>query len=131
MLSSNLLLFSLAILIITLLRIPNIAYASLEETNALLEWKSSLQIPRNSLLSSWIPLPMNSSASVQCTSRFGVVCNADWSIHRAYARYVFNIDDLSLKLTLQFQTSYDDKNRPLQLPIPTASTIVKSEIILR
>ncbi|CAI9295030.1 unnamed protein product [Lactuca saligna] len=50
---------------------------------------------------------------------------------RAYARYVFNIDDLSLKLTLQFQTSYDDKNRPLQLPIPTASTIVKSEIILR
>lgn len=101
MLSSNLLLFSLAILIITLLRIPNIAYASLEETNALLEWKSSLQIPRNSLLSSWIPLPMNSSASVQCTSRFGVVCNADWSIHR------LNLSSSGFKSTLhQFAFSF-------------------------
>ncbi|CAH1412480.1 unnamed protein product [Lactuca virosa] len=80
--SSNLLLFSLALLIIPLFLKPNIAYASLEEANALLKWKESLEIPNNSLLSSWLPLPMKSSASVPCTSWFGVVCNIDWSIHR-------------------------------------------------
>ncbi|CAH1413893.1 unnamed protein product [Lactuca virosa] len=60
--SSNLLFFFLALLIITLSTIPNFASASLEEANALLKWKASLEIPKNSLLSSWIPLPLNSSA---------------------------------------------------------------------
>ncbi|KAL7609349.1 hypothetical protein Lser_V15G11998 [Lactuca serriola] len=80
--SSYLLFFSLALLIITLSTIPNFASASLEEANALLKWKASLEIPKNSLLSSWISLALNSSASVPCTSWFGVVCNSDGSIQK-------------------------------------------------
>ncbi|CAI9276123.1 unnamed protein product [Lactuca saligna] len=60
--------------------IPNFAFVSLEEANALHKWKATLQIPNNSLISSWIPLPLNSSVSVPCTSWFGIVCNADGSI---------------------------------------------------
>nr|KAJ0215448.1 hypothetical protein LSAT_V11C300125140 [Lactuca sativa] len=60
--------------------IPNFAFASLEEANALHKWKATLQIPNNSLVSSWIPLPLNSNLSVPCTSWFGIVCNADGSI---------------------------------------------------
>nr|KAJ0215003.1 hypothetical protein LSAT_V11C300126780 [Lactuca sativa] len=80
--SSNLLFLSLALLIITLFLIPNFTSAYLEEANALLKWKASLEIPKNSFLSSWIPLPLNSSASAPCTSWFGVVCNADGSIQK-------------------------------------------------
>ncbi|XP_023739550.1 probable leucine-rich repeat receptor-like protein kinase At1g35710 [Lactuca sativa] len=79
--SSNFLFYSLALLIITLSSIPNSTSASLEEANVLLKWKASLQITNNSLLSSWLPLPKNSCASVPCTSWFGVVCNTDESIH--------------------------------------------------
>ncbi|CAH1416171.1 unnamed protein product [Lactuca virosa] len=77
--ASNFLLFSLALLIIPLSIIQNFASASIEEANALLKWKASLQIPNNSLVSSW--LPMNSSASAPCTSWLGVICNTDGSIH--------------------------------------------------
>ncbi|CAH1413903.1 unnamed protein product [Lactuca virosa] len=80
--SSNFLLFSLTLLIIILSPIPYFTSASLEEANVLLKWKASLQIPKNSLLSSWIPFPLNSSASVPCTSWFGVVCNADGRIQK-------------------------------------------------
>ncbi|CAI9276211.1 unnamed protein product [Lactuca saligna] len=62
--------------------IPNLASTSLEEANGLLKWKASLEIPNNSLLSSWLPLPLNSNASIPCTSWFGVVCNANWRIQR-------------------------------------------------
>ena len=55
--SSNLLFFSLALLIITFSPIPNIASTSLEEANTLLKWKANLQIPNNSLVSSWINSP--------------------------------------------------------------------------
>ncbi|CAH1413827.1 unnamed protein product [Lactuca virosa] len=92
--SSNLLFFSLALLLIILSPIPNFASASLEEANALLKWKASLEIPKNSLLSSWIPLPLNSSASVPCTSWFGVVCNADGGIQK------LNLTSSGLKGTL-------------------------------
>ncbi|CAH1413978.1 unnamed protein product [Lactuca virosa] len=91
--SSNFLFFSLALLI-TVSSIPNFASASLKEVKALLKWKESLQIPNNSLLSSWIPLPMNSSASVPCTSWFGVVCNDDGSIQK------LNLSSSGLKGTL-------------------------------
>ncbi|CAH1413894.1 unnamed protein product [Lactuca virosa] len=98
--SSNLLFFSLTLLIITLSPIPNFASASLEEANALLKWKANLEIPKNSLLSSWIPLHLNSSASVPCTSWFGVVCNADGSIQK------LNLTSSGLKGTLhQFSFS--------------------------
>ncbi|CAI9276209.1 unnamed protein product [Lactuca saligna] len=80
--SSNLLLFSISLLIITFSVIPNFTSGSLEEANALLKWKASLEIPKNSLLSSWISIPLNSSASVPCTSWFGVVCNAGGSIQK-------------------------------------------------
>ncbi|KAF5755476.1 putative protein kinase RLK-Pelle-LRR-XI-1 family [Helianthus annuus] len=78
----NLLLLSLALLIISLSSTRNFASASLDEANALLKWKATLQIPNNSLLSSWTPLPMNATASTPCTSWFGVVCNDYWSIYR-------------------------------------------------
>ncbi|XP_023756094.2 MDIS1-interacting receptor like kinase 2 [Lactuca sativa] len=98
--SSNLLFFSLSLLIIMLSPVPYLASASLDEGNALLKWKESLQIPHNSLLSSWLPLPMNSSASVQCTSWYGVVCNSDWRVHR------LNLTRSGLKGTLhQFSFS--------------------------
>ncbi|XP_023771683.2 probable leucine-rich repeat receptor-like protein kinase At1g35710 [Lactuca sativa] len=94
--SSNFLLFSLTLLIITvLLPIPNFASASLEEANNLLKWKASLEITNKSSLSSWMPLPMNSSASVPCTSWFGVVCNADGSIQK------LNLTSSGLRGTLQ------------------------------
>ncbi|KAI3764671.1 hypothetical protein L2E82_14682 [Cichorium intybus] len=88
-----LLIFSLALLIITLSPIPNFASASLEEANALLKWKASLQIQNNSLVSSW--LPMNSTTPAPCTSWFGVVCNDDGSIHR------LNLTSSGLNGTLQ------------------------------
>nr|KAJ0219100.1 hypothetical protein LSAT_V11C300124170 [Lactuca sativa] len=70
------------------------------EANALLKWKASLEIPNNSLLSSWLPLPMNSNASLPCNSWFGVVCNADWRIHR------LNLSSSGIKGTLhQFSFS--------------------------
>ncbi|XP_023757678.1 MDIS1-interacting receptor like kinase 2 [Lactuca sativa] len=98
--SSNLLSFSLALLIIMLSPIPNLASTSLEEANGLLKWKANLEIPNNSLLSSWIPLPLNSDASIPCTSWFGVVCNADGSIQR------LNLGSCGLKGTLhQFSFS--------------------------
>ncbi|XP_023769981.1 probable leucine-rich repeat receptor-like protein kinase At1g35710 [Lactuca sativa] len=98
--SSNLLFLSLALLIITLFLIPNFTSAYLEEANALLKWKASLEIPKNSFLSSWIPLPLNSSASAPCTSWFGVVCNADGSIQK------LNLTSSRLKGTLhQFSFS--------------------------
>ncbi|KAL7588056.1 hypothetical protein Lser_V15G41033 [Lactuca serriola] len=92
--SSNFLFYSLALLITTLSSIPNSTSASLEEANVLLKWKASLQITNNSLLSSWLPLPKNSCASVPCTSWFGVVCNIDESIHR------LNLTGSGLKGTL-------------------------------
>nr|KAJ0215929.1 hypothetical protein LSAT_V11C300125300 [Lactuca sativa] len=80
--SSNFLFFSLALLIITPSPVQNLASATLEEANGLLKWKARLEIRNNSLLSSWLPLPINSNASIPCTSWFGVVCNADESIQR-------------------------------------------------
>ncbi|XP_023752897.1 probable leucine-rich repeat receptor-like protein kinase At1g35710 [Lactuca sativa] len=94
MCSSNFLFFSLGLLIIILSPIQNFASASLEEANTLLKWKANLQIPNNSLVSSWIPLLLNSSAFVPCTSWFGVVCNADGSIRR------LNLNSCGLKGTL-------------------------------
>ncbi|CAH1413897.1 unnamed protein product [Lactuca virosa] len=72
----------------------------MQSADALLKWKESLEIPKNSLLSSWIPIPLNSSASVPCTSWFGVVCNADGSIQK------LNLNSSGLKGTLhQFSFS--------------------------
>ncbi|XP_023771640.1 probable leucine-rich repeat receptor-like protein kinase At1g35710 [Lactuca sativa] len=101
MTSLNFLFFSPTLLIIIILSsTPNFSCASLEEVNALLKWKASLEIPNNSFLSSWLPLPMNSNASVPCTSWFGVVCNAGGSIQR------LNLSSSSLKGTLhQFSFS--------------------------
>ncbi|GJW19045.1 zinc finger, CCHC-type containing protein [Tanacetum coccineum] len=77
---SNLSLLSLALLLSI---IPHFASASLKEETALLKWKASLQIPNNSqILSSWTPLPMNSSATARCPSWFGIVCNADGNIYK-------------------------------------------------
>ncbi|CAH1413901.1 unnamed protein product [Lactuca virosa] len=92
--SSNLLFFSLALVIITFFPIPHYTSASFEEFNALLKWKASIEIPKNSLLSSWIPLPLNSGASVPCTSWFGVVCKSDGSIEK------LNLTSSRLKGTL-------------------------------
>ncbi|KAL7609478.1 hypothetical protein Lser_V15G11914 [Lactuca serriola] len=75
--SSNFLFSSLTLLFITLSPIQNFVSASLDEANALLKWKSNLEIPNNSLLSSWLLPPTNSSASFPCNAWFGVVCNAD------------------------------------------------------
>ncbi|GJZ80528.1 MDIS1-interacting receptor like kinase 2-like protein [Tanacetum coccineum] len=81
--SSNFSLLSLALLLIALSIIPHFATASLKEETALLKWKASLQIPNNSqILSSWTPLPMNSSATARCPSWFGIVCNADGNIYK-------------------------------------------------
>ncbi|GJW19048.1 probable leucine-rich repeat receptor-like protein kinase [Tanacetum coccineum] len=81
--SSNFSLLSLALLLIALSVIPHFASASLKEETALLKWKTSLQIPTNSkILSSWTPLPMNSSATARCPSWFRIVCNADGNINR-------------------------------------------------
>ncbi|CAH1440566.1 unnamed protein product [Lactuca virosa] len=85
---------SLALLIITVSHISYFTSASLEEANALIKWKESLEIPKNTLLSSWIPLPLNSSASVPCTSWSGVVCNADGNIQK------LNLASSGLKGTL-------------------------------
>ncbi|KAL7609482.1 hypothetical protein Lser_V15G11910 [Lactuca serriola] len=94
--SSYFLFFSLTLLFSTVLSpAPNFASASVEEGNALLKWKETLQVPNNSLLSSWIPLPMNSGASIPCTSWFGVVCNTDGSIQK------LNLSSSGLRGTLQ------------------------------
>ncbi|PWA42390.1 leucine-rich repeat receptor-like protein kinase family protein [Artemisia annua] len=93
--SSNFLIVSLALLLVIALSfIPNFASASVKEETALLKWKASLQIPNNSqLLSSWTPLPMNSSAMAPC-SWFGISCNADGNIYR------LNLTSSKLKGTL-------------------------------
>ncbi|GKC31144.1 MDIS1-interacting receptor like kinase 2-like protein [Tanacetum coccineum] len=92
--SSNFLLSSVAILMVALSFIPNSASASLKEATALLKWKASLQIPNNSqLVSSWTPLPTNSSAPDSC-SWFGISCNADGNI------YSLNLTRSVLKGTL-------------------------------
>nr|GEX36896.1 probable leucine-rich repeat receptor-like protein kinase At1g35710 [Tanacetum cinerariifolium] len=83
MASSKFLVLSLAILHIALSFVPNFTDASLGEANALQKWKASLQIPNNSqIVSSWTPLPMNTSAPASCPSWFGITCNADGNINR-------------------------------------------------
>ncbi|PWA79720.1 leucine-rich repeat receptor-like protein kinase family protein [Artemisia annua] len=92
--SPNFSLLSLALLLISLSIIPHLASASLKEETALLKWKASLQIPNNSqLVSSWTPLPTNSSAPVSC-SWYGISCNADGNIYR------LNLTTSELKGTL-------------------------------
>nr|KAJ0218264.1 hypothetical protein LSAT_V11C300125340 [Lactuca sativa] len=94
------LLIPLTLLFMTLSHMPKIAFASPEEVNALLKWKESLQIPNNSTISSWLRLPMKSSALFPCTSWFGIVCNADGSIQ------TLNLSSSGLKGTLhQFSFS--------------------------
>ncbi|CAH1430651.1 unnamed protein product [Lactuca virosa] len=81
--SSNFLFFSLVLLIITVLSpVPNFASASVEEGNALLKWKETLQIQTTPYSLHGFPLPMNSTASIPCTSWLGVVCNVDESIQK-------------------------------------------------
>ncbi|PWA51943.1 leucine-rich repeat receptor-like protein kinase family protein [Artemisia annua] len=82
MASSKFLLLNLALLLVALSFIPNFTSASLEEANALQKWKASLKIPNNSqIVSSWTPLPMNTSAHALCPSWFGIACNVDGNIN--------------------------------------------------
>nr|GEX51505.1 probable leucine-rich repeat receptor-like protein kinase At1g35710 [Tanacetum cinerariifolium] len=95
MASSKFLLLSLALLLIDLSFVPNFTSASLEETNALQTWKASLQIPNNSeIVSSWTPIPTNTSAPASCPSWFGITCNADGNINK------LNLSTSELKGTL-------------------------------
>ncbi|CAH1413985.1 unnamed protein product [Lactuca virosa] len=122
--SSNFLFICVTILIITLSPILNFAFATLEEANALLKWKENLEIPHNSLLSSWIPLPMNSTTSFPCTSWFGVVCNAVGSIQR------LNLSSSGLKGNLhQLTNLYLDSNN-ISSSIPSSSGDLTSLKIL-
>ncbi|CAI9276208.1 unnamed protein product [Lactuca saligna] len=116
--SSNLLFFSITLLIITLSPIPNFTSASLEEADALLKWKASLEIPKKSLLSSRIPILLNSSASVPCTYWFGVVCNADGSIQR------LNLTSSGLKVELGNLKSLTD----LQLSVNQLNGSIPSSL---
>ncbi|GKB70011.1 leucine-rich repeat receptor-like protein kinase family protein [Tanacetum coccineum] len=82
MASSKFLLLSLALLLIALSFIPNLTFASLEEANALQKWKASLKIRNNSqIVSSWTPLPTNTSASASCPW-LGIACNSDGNINK-------------------------------------------------
>ncbi|PWA99883.1 leucine-rich repeat receptor-like protein kinase family protein [Artemisia annua] len=95
MASSKFLLLSLALLLIALSFVPNFTSASLEEANALQKWKESLKVPNNSqILSSWTPLPTNTSAPTSCPSWFGIACNTDGNINR------LNLSSSELKGTL-------------------------------
>ncbi|KAL7609183.1 probable leucine-rich repeat receptor-like protein kinase At1g35710 [Lactuca sativa] len=130
--SSNFLFFSLALLIITPSPIQNFGSATLEEANGILKWKASLEIQNNSFLSSWISLPLNSSALVPCTSWSGVVCNADGSIHR------LNISSFGLKGTLhQFPfyllhnlTHFDLYDNNFSGPIPSEIRLLSKLVYL-
>ncbi|GJU53041.1 MDIS1-interacting receptor like kinase 2-like protein [Tanacetum coccineum] len=103
MASSKFLLLSLALLLIALSFIANFTSASLEEANALQKWKASLQIPNNSqIVSSWKPLPMNTSAPSSCPSWFGISCNADGNINR------LNLSTSELKVELGNMKSLTD-----------------------
>ncbi|GKC26721.1 probable leucine-rich repeat receptor-like protein kinase [Tanacetum coccineum] len=95
MASSKFLLLSLALLLIALSFIPNFTSASLEEANALQKWKASLKIPNTSqIVSSWKPLPMNTSAPASCPSWFGIACNGNGNIN------MLNLSTSELKGTL-------------------------------
>ncbi|PWA90724.1 leucine-rich repeat receptor-like protein kinase family protein [Artemisia annua] len=83
MASSKFLLLSLALLLVAQSFVTSFTSASLEEANALHKWKASLKIPNNSqIVSSWTPLPTNTSAPASCPSWFGIACNADGNINR-------------------------------------------------
>ncbi|KAI3714416.1 hypothetical protein L1987_73018 [Smallanthus sonchifolius] len=105
----NLLLLSLALLLSS---IPHFASASssLEEANALLKWKATLQFQNNSKpLSSWRTLP---AASTPCNSWFGVGCNHDSSI------YMLNLTSSQLNGTLnQFPFSFLHNLSHLELSV--------------
>ncbi|KAM7466042.1 hypothetical protein LguiB_013604 [Lonicera macranthoides] len=67
---------------------PNFSAASIEEANALLQWKSSLERTNNPIESSWSLLPQNSantssnqSTSVSPCTWFGVSCNLEGSVN--------------------------------------------------
>ncbi|GJV68594.1 leucine-rich repeat receptor-like protein kinase family protein [Tanacetum coccineum] len=63
--------------------VPNFTCASLKEANALQKWKTSLKIPNNSqIVSTWTPLPTNTSSPTSCLSWFGITCNADGNINK-------------------------------------------------
>ncbi|GMP46266.1 hypothetical protein CsSME_00014488 [Camellia sinensis var. sinensis] len=60
----------------------NVATASVQEANALITWKASLQSPNHSLLTSWVLPPHdNISTSTGPCSWYGVTCNFDGSIN--------------------------------------------------
>ncbi|KAJ9547294.1 hypothetical protein OSB04_019837, partial [Centaurea solstitialis] len=84
-----------SILFLALLILPHLPSSSSSSFNSLLEWKESLQISKsNSFLSSWTPLPTNSTSSIPCTSWFGLICDADRSVQR------FNLSSSELNGTL-------------------------------
>ncbi|PWA67671.1 leucine-rich repeat receptor-like protein kinase family protein [Artemisia annua] len=96
MASSNFLLLSLALLLAALSFIANFTTASLEEANALQKWKATLKIPNNTqIVSSWMPLPTNTSSPTPCPSWFGIACNADGNIN------MLNLSTSELKGTLR------------------------------
>ncbi|GKC29820.1 hypothetical protein Tco_1037114 [Tanacetum coccineum] len=78
MASSKFLLLSLALLLIALSFIPTLLLCFFGGAMSSSKWKASLKIPNNSqIVSSWTPLPMNTSAPALCPSWFGIACNAD------------------------------------------------------
>ncbi|PWA95569.1 leucine-rich repeat receptor-like protein kinase family protein [Artemisia annua] len=114
MAATKFLLLCLALLLIALSFIPNFTSASLEEANALQKWKASLKIPNNSqILSSWTPLPTNTTAPASCPSWFGIACNADGNINRLN----FSMSELKAQGKCQgnWNAGYNFIHRDLQL----------------
>ncbi|GJR56231.1 MDIS1-interacting receptor like kinase 2-like protein [Tanacetum coccineum] len=131
--SLNFLLLSQALLVIALSSIPNFTSGSLEEANALLKWKASLEIPNNSqIVSSWTLPPTKSSESAPCTFWLGIVCNADGNINR------LNLTMSDLKGTLHqfpFSTLRDFTHLELSLnnlfgPIPPEIALLSKLVYL-
>ncbi|XP_059635545.1 MDIS1-interacting receptor like kinase 2-like [Cornus florida] len=93
--------FVSVVLFVMLSSSPYVVSASAEEAKALLNWKASLQLHNNSMLTSW-SLPSNNgtySSSHRMTSTgpctwFGISCNIDGSVMR------LNLTNSSVKGTL-------------------------------
>ncbi|KAI8558917.1 hypothetical protein RHMOL_Rhmol04G0133400 [Rhododendron molle] len=85
------------VLFVTLFSSPDTVSASVEEVNALLKWKRTLQSANTSILTTWMLNPKNgssSSASSPC-NWFGVSCNAEGRVTQ------LNLTDSGVNGTLE------------------------------
>ncbi|KAG5552622.1 hypothetical protein RHGRI_010643 [Rhododendron griersonianum] len=85
------------VLFVILFPSPDTVSASVEEVNALLKWKQTLQSANSSILTTWMLNPKNGSSSTASSpcNWFGVSCNAEGRVTR------LNLTDSGVNGTLE------------------------------